>query len=65
MDEFEWIIRCSARLHAQWPRIAREMRDEAARELWEQDRWRCCEPEDAAVEWIAQGIPDGSAGANR
>ena len=23
MDNMEWIARCSARLHAQWPRLAR------------------------------------------
>ena len=65
MGEFEWIIRCSARLHACWPRLTREMRDEAARELCEQDRWRCREPEDAAVEWLAQGIPGMKQGEAR
>jgi hypothetical protein len=62
MDEGEWIVRCSARLHAQWPGITRELRDEVAGELYTQDRWRCCEPEQAAAEWLAQGLPDTSAG---
>jgi hypothetical protein len=58
MDQTEWVARCSARLHAQWPRLLREQRDEAARELWVQERWRVCEPEEAACEWLRQGIPD-------
>jgi hypothetical protein len=24
MDQVEWRLRCSARLHAQWPRLARD-----------------------------------------
>jgi hypothetical protein len=58
MDEQEWVARCSARLHAQWPRLHREQRDEAARELWLQDELRADEPETAAVKWLRQGIPD-------
>ena len=56
-DEREWVTRCSARLHAQWPRIDREQRDEAARELWQSTRWREFEPEQAAQEWLRQGMP--------
>lgn len=59
-DEKEWLTRCSARLHAQWPRIGREQRDELARELWESARWREMEPEQAAHEWLRQGIPDAA-----
>lgn len=65
MDEHEWIIRCSARLHAQWARIARELRDEVAGELWAEERWRSREPEQAAVDWLAQGIPRGAPGEGR
>ena len=57
MDSKEWIARCSARLHAQWPTLDRETRDEVAGELWAQERWRALEPEQAAVEWLRQGIP--------
>lgn len=62
MDEYEWIIRCSARLHAQWPRIARELRDEVAGEFWAEERWIRREPEQAAVDWLAQGIPGNRRG---
>jgi len=31
METNEWVARCSARLHAQWPRLQREQRDEVAR----------------------------------
>jgi hypothetical protein len=58
MDEQEWVARCSARLHAQWPRLQRQQRDEAAKELWLKEDLRSHEPEDAAVKWLRQGIPD-------
>lgn len=57
MDNVEWIARCSARLHAQWPRLARAERDEVARDLWSELRWQQSEPEAAVVEWLGQGIP--------
>jgi hypothetical protein len=57
MSKEEWICRCSARLHAQWPSVSRQQRDETAAELWVNDRWRGREPEEAAVEWVRQGIP--------
>jgi len=57
MDTNEWVARCSARLHAQWPRLHREQRDEVARDLWNDQRWQQSEPEVAVVEWLRQGIP--------
>ncbi len=57
METNEWVIRCSARLHAQWPRLQREQRDEVARDLWNDQRWQQSEPEVAVVEWLSQGIP--------
>lgn len=57
MDAIEWQLRCSARLHAQWPRLARGQRDEVAVELWNEQRWREMEPEVAVVEWLRLGIP--------
>ena len=61
MDRNEWITRCSARLHAQWPRLRREQRDEVASELHAEDRWNRLEPECAVVEWLRQGIPHPEA----
>jgi hypothetical protein len=57
METSEWVIRCSARLHAQWPRLPREQRDEVARDLCKDQRWQRIEPEAAVVEWLSQGIP--------
>lgn len=56
MDSQEWISRCSARLHAQWPRLPRDQRDEVAVELMTQTRWRAMEPEAAAAGWLSQGV---------
>lgn len=58
VDDREWVARCSARLHAQWPRVGREQRDELARDLWTDDHWRTIEPEQAAADWLKRGIPD-------
>jgi len=63
MEASEWLARCSARLHAQWPRLRREQRDEVAAELLADRRWQPLEPEQAAAEWLSQGIP--SSGATR
>ena len=57
MDTTEWVFRCSARLHAQWPRLPRTQRDEVASDLGSDERWRQMEPESAVVEWLSQGIP--------
>ena len=56
-EEQEWVIRCSARLHARWPRIGREQRDETAEELWRAGTWRDMEPEQATAAWIDLGAP--------
>ena len=61
METNEWVARCSARLHAQWPRLLREERDEVAADLHADGRWRRLEPECAAAEWLQQGIPGGEA----
>lgn len=58
METTEWVTRFSARLHAQWPRLPRDLRDEVAAELWAVQRWQVMEPEQAAAEWLRQGIPD-------
>lgn len=57
METNEWIARCSARLHAQWPRLHREQRDQVAADLLADPQWRQMEPETAVVEWLRQGIP--------
>jgi len=57
METSEWVIRCSARLHAQWPRLPRGQRDEVAADLGNNQRWRQMEPENAVAAWLSQGIP--------
>jgi len=57
METQEWVIRCSVRLHAQWPRLQRVQLDEVASDIWNDLRWREMEPENAAVKWLSQGIP--------
>jgi hypothetical protein len=56
MSAAEWIYRCSARLHRQWPGLSVVDMDETARELWQQERYRSLPPGDAAVEWLRQGV---------
>ncbi len=56
MNTHEWVTRCSARLHAKWPRLQQDMRDEVAADLWNDARWQAMEPERAVVEWLRQGL---------
>ena len=49
MQTDEWIARCIARLHAQWPRLHRNQRDKVARDL-------CSDPRAAVVDWLRQGF---------
>jgi len=58
MDRQEWIARCSARLHAQWPRVPHEQLDEVAAEIQRKVQRQLEEPERAAVEWLRRGMPD-------
>jgi hypothetical protein len=61
MDRHEWITRCSARLHAQWPTVPREQLAEVAAEIQNKVQRQLEEPERAAVEWLRQGIPGPQA----
>jgi hypothetical protein len=63
MQTNEWIARCSARLHAQWPKLHRDQRNKVALDLWSDPQWRHCEPEAAVVDWLRQvlSVPVGSA----
>lgn len=63
MNAQEWVARCSARLHAKWPRLHQDMRDEVAADLWNDERWQRMEPEIAVVEWLRQGVGAQQAGA--
>jgi hypothetical protein len=58
MDRKEWIARCSARLHAQWPTVPHEQLVEVAAEIENRVRRQLQEPECAAADWLRQGIPD-------
>jgi hypothetical protein len=58
MESREWLARCSARLHAQWPRLPQHARDEAAADLLADPRWQGLTPEDAAAAWLALGMPN-------
>jgi hypothetical protein len=58
MNPQEWLARCSARLHAQWPKVPQTLRDEVAAELRADPRWTSLPPEDAAAAWLAQGLPN-------
>ena len=57
MEPLEWITRCSARLAQQWPRANAADLDDAALDLWQVERWREMEPEEAALTWLRLGIP--------
>lgn len=56
MDAVTWQARCAARLRVQWPRLQASDTDEAAAELWRDEKLREMEPEHAAVEWLRRGV---------
>lgn len=59
MDAQDWIERCSARLHRQWPNIHATDLEETARDLYQDERWRSMLPERAAETWLRPGALAG------
>lgn len=57
MNTDEWVQRCAARLHEQWPRVPHDQLAEVAAELQRNVEQQANNPEHAAVEWLRQGIP--------
>jgi hypothetical protein len=63
MTPAEWTWTCAERLHEQWPRVDRVDLEHLAEALHREERWRALEPSEAALGWLAQGIPaDALAG---
>ena len=58
MNTQEWLARCSARLHVQWPRVPNEQLAEVAVEIQRNALRQLEEPEHAAAEWLRLGMPD-------
>ena len=54
MDPQEWVQRCAARLHEQWPHVPDDQLREVAAEIQRELE----HPEHAAELWLRQGIPD-------
>jgi hypothetical protein len=57
MDPQEWVARCTARLHQQWPRLPDDQLREVAEELRRKVERQSDDPEHAALEWLRRGIP--------
>lgn len=64
MDQQEWIARCSARLHAQWPTVPADQLTEVAAEIQLRVQQQLADPQCAAVEWLRQGMPNTEAQRN-
>jgi len=58
MDSQDWVARCAARLHDQWPRLPDEQLREVAEELRRNAERQLEEPEHAAFEWLRHGMPN-------
>jgi hypothetical protein len=56
----EWIDQCSKRLQDHWRTVDPVQLDDVAIGLWSEPRWRALQPEDAAVEWLRQGVLAGA-----
>jgi hypothetical protein len=57
MYQQEWVARCAARLHTQWPRVPQAQLNELAEELRVRALRALDEPESAAAGWLSLGIP--------
>jgi hypothetical protein len=58
MTREEWLTRCTHRLHAQWPRVPDAQLEEVARELLARLEAHANKPEEAAHDWLRQGMPE-------
>lgn len=58
MNPQDWVTRCAARLHDQWPRLPDEQLREVAEELRRHAERQLEEPEHATVEWLRHGMPN-------
>jgi hypothetical protein len=52
-----WTRACADRLFKQWPSVDRNDLEHLASALVMDERWRRMAPEEAAVRWLAQGLP--------
>ncbi len=57
MEAQQWEERCARRLQQQWPGVGRDDLLHVAESLWAEEKWRAMDPAEAAVQWLAQGIP--------
>lgn len=52
-----WVAQCTRRLRLQWRTLDLESLEQVARELWHNETFRSKRPEQAATEWLRQGMP--------
>lgn len=52
-----WAMECAERLQEQWPRVGMDDLENLAEALAREPRWAKLAPREAAIEWLAQGIP--------
>jgi len=60
VDANQWIAKCAARLQQQWPRVEPDDLHDLACDLFGTKKWRAMPPEEAALEWLRQGIPEAA-----
>jgi hypothetical protein len=53
MADVQWIAQCARRLRERWPRVDLAVLEEAALELWWDERFRALPGERAAAAWLA------------
>lgn len=49
----QWIEQCAQRLHERWHRVAPQELEDAALDIWLDDRLRHMPPAEAAAEWLS------------
>jgi hypothetical protein len=53
LADVQWVAQCARRLREQWPRVELAVLEEAALELWREERFRALPGDSAAAAWLA------------
>jgi hypothetical protein len=55
--DVQWVAQCAHRLRERWPHADLVSLEEAARELWNDERLRAQPAAAAAENWLRRGLP--------
>jgi hypothetical protein len=60
MTADDWTFKFARQLHQQWPRVDQTDLEHLAEALLTEERWKSMESNEAAMQWLRQGIPEAA-----